>query len=167
MRLDSSVEYYDISAPSIDYVIATLNQMRLEGPDAPPSQGLTRYHIQPEWSPRPGGGVCRVDRLQVHVDVDILLPRWVEVRERPVLEQARWNTIEAAIREHEYSHGDLVIEAAEALAGQLSALEARGCGTLRTVVASTMSVADGALKEAHAEFDRNTPPTLSLGPGSP
>lgn len=165
VRLDSSVEYYEISAPSIDHVIAALNGMRLEGPDAPPSQGLTRYYIRPEWTARTGGGACRVGQVEVHVDVDILLPRWVELRERPVLEQARWNTIESAIRAHEYGHSDLVIEAAEALVSELGGLEARGCGTLRSVVASTMSIADGELREAHAELDRNAPSRLSVGPG--
>jgi predicted secreted Zn-dependent protease len=165
VEVGATVEYYEISAPTIDHVVAALNQMRLEGPDGPPSQGLTRYYIEPDWTARAGGGACRVDRVDVRVDVAILLPRWVELDDRPVLEQARWNTIQTAIREHEFEHRDLAIDAAHELRTELADLEARGCGTLRSVVSSAMSIADERLREAHAELDRTTPRRLQIGPG--
>ena len=164
VRLEATTEYYDVEGGDLPAVITTLNRMRLEGPSGPPSQGLTQYWIAPDWSARASGGECRVSRVRVDVEIRITLPRWPGASSRPAEERARWREIEGAIREHEYVHRDLTIEAAGELLEEIDGLAARGCGTLRTVVTSTLSVVHGRLREAHAALDRDTPPRLSIGP---
>lgn len=163
VRLASEVEYYDVRGADIDEVVDRLNRVRLEGPDGPPSQGLTRYHIMPEWRSVPSGGACRVERLRLQVTVVVTLPRWPGVEARPAPERERWRVIEDAIRAHEFRHREIVVDVADDLAERLRGMEARGCGNLGRAVESALSVADGRLKEAHAELDRETPSRLSTG----
>jgi predicted secreted Zn-dependent protease len=165
VRVDQEIAYYDVPGTSLASVIEILNTARLEGPDAPPSQGLTSYYIKPEWSAQASGGACRVARAEIFVEIDITLPRWATVEERPAHEQESWSQIERAIRQHEYAHRDLTIDAAGVLLSALRGLETRGCGILRDAVASALSIADARLREAHAILDRETPPRLSVGPG--
>lgn len=166
LRVSEEILYYDVPGTSLSAVVTALNSARLEGPDGAPSQGLTRYFIKPEWTSRASGGACRVAQAEVFVDIDITLPRWSASADRPDDEQERWSKIEAAIREHEYGHRALVLEAAGELLSTIRGLAARGCGTLDDVVTSTLSVADGRLREAHATLDRETPTRLRVGPGS-
>jgi predicted secreted Zn-dependent protease len=166
VSVDDNVEYYDVPGDDLAQVVSALNGMRLEGPDGPPSQGLTQYWIEPAYDARAGGGACRVVDVEVAVEITITLPRWRGAVDRPSAEQARWQRIEQAIREHEHGHRALVVDAAGALHEVIDGLEARGCGALRDVVTRALSVADGRLKEAHAALDRATPRRLSVGPGS-
>jgi predicted secreted Zn-dependent protease len=164
LHVDAVVEYYDVPGGTFSEVVAAMNQMRVQGPGAPLSQGLTRYHIRPEWVARASGGSCRPGAVKVFVDIVVTLPRWDGVEDRPDDERARWGEIERAIRVHEYRHRDLTIDAADRLLSSIQSLETRGCTALRQVVASTLSVADGRLREAHAELDRTTPNRLRPGP---
>jgi predicted secreted Zn-dependent protease len=166
LHVSASIDYYDVEGETLAEVVRRMNAMRLEGPEAPLSQGLTRYHILPEWRPVVGGGRCRTEDVEVHVDVTITLPRWSGASSRPADEQARWRRIASAIRTHEFEHRDLTIDAAEDLLVTTKSLEARGCGTLRRVVESTLSVAAGKLREAHATLDRDTPARLPVGLGA-
>lgn len=163
VRAETSERYYEVGAETISGVIERLNGMRLRGANGPLSQGLTRYDIRPEYRALASGGLCRVSSLRVEVVITITLPSWSMAPSRPDEERKRWTTIQDAIRSHEYGHRDLTIEAAEELAESLRGIEARGCGTLRRVVANELAVADGRLREAHAELDRSTPLRLPVG----
>lgn len=163
IHLDVREEYYEVTEATLTEVVRQLNRMHLQGPGAPPSQGLTRYHIRPEWTARARGGQCRVQNVAVFVDVTITLPRWPSVFDRPQGEREAWGSIDRAIREHEYAHKDLVVEAAADLLEELSGLRARGCGVLRGVVSSTLAIADQRLDEAHQELDAQSPRRLSIG----
>jgi predicted secreted Zn-dependent protease len=141
-------------------VIARLNTMRLEGEGGRLSQGLTQYYIRPEWMPAAASGVCRVGRMQLQVEIVVTLPEWPGAEQAPPSERQRWDEILGAIREHEFAHRDLTIEAAREISDVLSRLEARGCLNLRRAVAGTLSIHGGRLEEAHAELDANTPHRL-------
>jgi predicted secreted Zn-dependent protease len=165
LHVRASVEYYDVAEETLSEVSERLNRMRLEGAAGPLSQGLTRYHIRPVWRAVAGGGRCRAEDVEMFVEVTITLPRWPAASTRPAEERARWSEIAGAIRTHEFGHRDLTIDAAEALLTTTKALEAQGCDTLQRVVESTLSVADGRLRDAHAELDSATPERLRVGPG--
>ena len=166
VRLTFEVEHYDVPGATIGEVVERLNGLRLEGPGGPPSQGLTRYHILPEWRSVASGGACRVEQLRLRVTITVTLPRWPEVAGRPEAEQERWRVIEDAIRAHEFGHREIVLSAADDLAATLRGMQARGCGNLGRAVESALHVADGRLREAHAKLDRETPSRLStVGPG--
>ncbi len=163
IHVDLREEYYDVDVETLSEVARRLNGMRLQGPGAPPSQGLTTYHIRPEWSARAQGGRCVVRHAQIHVDVVITLPRWPRVFDRPVQEREGWATIDRAIREHEYAHQTLILDAAEELLDELRGLDARGCSVLRQTVASKVAVAGERLDRAHRTLDEETPPRLWIG----
>lgn len=163
VHVEVSEQYYDVDAGSLSEVIEILNTTRIGGPDAPPSQGLTEYRIRPEWTASAGGGRCHVRSAEVFVDITITLPRWPAAFDRPASEREDWVEIDSAIREHEYTHRDLTIAAAADVLDRLNGLDARGCVVLRTVVASTLSVANERLDAAHREFDEETPLRLSVG----
>jgi predicted secreted Zn-dependent protease len=163
LHVDVHEERYDLQDPTLHDVVARLNETRLRGPEHPPSQGLTRYDIRPEWTAVVGRGRCRVREVEIFVKVTMTLPQWLVVEHRPDGEVEGWTTIEHAIREHEYAHRDLVVGAAAALLEDLRGLDAIGCGTLRQIVVSTLSVADERLREAHAALDQATPPRISVG----
>jgi predicted secreted Zn-dependent protease len=163
VHVRSVEEFYELDEPTLTQVVARLNHTHLEGPDAPRSQGLTRFNIRPEWNAVARGGRCRVREVEVFVQITVTLPRWSPIAGQPAAEQGRWSSIEQAIRQHEYRHRDLVILAAATLLESIGNLEAQGCTTLRQVVASTLSVADSRLTAAHAEVDRSTPYRLAVG----
>ena len=113
--------------------------------------------MRPEWTPAASGGVCRVGRMQLHVEIVVTLPDWPGAADAGATERERWERILATIRAHEFEHRDLTIEAAREITEVLSSLEARGCLNLRRAVAGTLSVHGGRLEEAHAELDERTP----------
>jgi predicted secreted Zn-dependent protease len=154
--IDFTIRTYELPDERLSDVIARLNEMRLEGDGGPRSQGLTQYYIQPEWSPRASGGTCRVARMQLEVQIVVTLPEWPGVARAPEEERTRWEAILAAIRDHEFAHRDLTIEAAREITEVLSGLEASGCMNLRRAVAGTLSIHGGRLDEAHAKLDAAT-----------
>jgi predicted secreted Zn-dependent protease len=163
VHVEVSEQYYEVDAPTLDGVVSILNQTRIGGPNAPRSQGLTEYHVRPEWTASASGGRCHVRSVEVFVDITITLPRWPVVFERPQDEKEGWTRIDGAIRAHEYTHRDLTIEAAADVLERLKGLDAQGCVVLRRVVASTLSVADERLEAAHEELDLSTPLRLPVG----
>lgn len=160
VQVDVTEQYYTLEEPTLSEVISRLNSTRLQGESGPLSQGLTDWWIQPEWRPGVAGGRCRVTALTLSVRVVVTLPEWRHARRAPAQERMRWGRIEAAIRDHEYTHRDLTVEAAERLHARLSTLEARGCSALHRAFQGEMSVADARLSESHAELDRATPDRL-------
>ena len=158
-----SERYYTVTGDSLDVVVAKLNRMRLPGAGGRLSQGTTRYDIIPEYRALAGAGGCRLADLRLDVRIVITLPRWPEVDHRPPEERRRWGIIEDAVREHEYVHRDLTVDGAKALAEDLDGREAGACGTLRRAIRGQLSVHGERIRRAHADFDRRTPPTLSLG----
>lgn len=161
--VEFSETYYALPDSTLTDVIARLNRTRLAGAGGQMSQGLTEYHIQPSWQPAGAGGRCRVSRLRLEVQVRITLPSWPAERFRPEAERTSWETIEDAIRSHEYRHRDLTVEAAKTLAHELEALETRGCRALEQVFAGAVALADARLEEAHEQLDRDTPARLTVG----
>ena len=161
--LRSEEALYELPDSTLSGVIARLNRTRIVGAGGQMSQGLTEYHIQPRWRPAGRGGLCRVADLTIQVQVRITLPSWPGAARRPDDEQASWRAIEDAIRVHEYRHQELTVEAAEALALELQALETRGCRSLERAFAGAVALADARLEEAHAQLDRDTPARLSVG----
>ena len=139
------------------------NAMRLQGPGAPPSQGLTDWRIRPRWRPAASDGRCRVSALRLHVDIVVTLPRWANVGRATPTERERWDRIEASIRDHEHGHRDLTIDAAGELFAKLSSLEAGGCVALRRAFEGEMSLAEARIEEVHDELDRATPRRLIGG----
>lgn len=152
--------FYALEDETLSGVIATLNGMRLEGPGAPLSQGLTQWSIRPEWRPVAAGGRCRVSDLDLNVRIVVTLPRWVRAERASPTDRERWSRIETSIREHEYRHRDLTLEAAEALFSTLSSLQASGCSALRRAFAGALSLAEARIDAGHAELDRETPSRL-------
>jgi predicted secreted Zn-dependent protease len=161
--MNTTLEYYEVPDTTLSEAVARLNQTRLQGPDGPPSQGLTRYSIDAEWRAVAGDGACRVEDVVVTVDIVITLPEWPELPRRPEREQRGWAQIDGALRNHEYAHRDLTVEAAKALRDDLEGRETVGCGTLEQVVETSLRLAGGRLNEAHAELDRSTPARLPIG----
>ena len=155
--LDAREQFYALEDSAISEVIARLNGMRLLGPNGPPSQGLTTYHILPRWRPAAAPGSCRVRQLRMQVRVLVTLPRWTAADAAPASEQERWARILEAIRSHEYRHRDLTIAAAESLHETLSSLEAGACSTLGRAVDAALAIAHADLQEAHAALDAATP----------
>ncbi len=148
-------ELHAIEAPTFAELVRTLNAMSLEGEGAPLSQGLTVYRILPEWRLVPGGGTCRVADVRVRVRVTVTLPEWTAAGDAAEDERARWEEIHRRIRDHEYTHRDLTIEAGAALLGSLEALRPAPCRQLRAAVEGEIRLADQRLGARHAELDRN------------
>jgi len=163
VRVETREQRYELPEVTLTAVIERLNSTSLEGSEAPLAQGLTQYDIQPDWRPTAAGGRCRASGVELHVRIVITLPVWPGAPRRPASERTSWQTIESAIREHEYTHRDLTVEAAEALVASLRGLETNGCRALRQVVAGEIALAGDRLREAHAELDRRTPKRLSVG----
>ena len=71
VHVRSVEEFYELDEPTLTQVVERLNHTHLEGPEAPRSQGLTRFDIRPEWNAVARGGRCRVREGEVFVQWDV------------------------------------------------------------------------------------------------
>lgn len=154
LRIEAREERYELDAERFSQVAALLNQMRIEGEDAPLSQGLTRYSIRPEWRYRPTEDGCEVSRATVDVDITIVLPRWPGAQHASEPEKRRWKEVLEAITRHEYTHRDITVELAGKLLATLRSLEAGTCSALGRAAEGALALVDEELQERHAQFDR-------------
>ena len=154
VHIEVREERYLLDLERFDQVIDTLNAMRLQGPNGPPSQGLTTYRIEPHWQFQPVPGGCAVIDAEIDVEIVVQMPRWPGAVRASAEDRSRWQSILAAITEHEYRHRDLVVASAGALFEELTQLRAGNCGTLRRAAQGAIDIANVELEQAHAEIDR-------------
>lgn len=111
-----------------------------------------------------GGGICRVQSATVHVDINILLPDWVDLaRGSPALRSAS-NDYIAKVRRHENHHKDIALVAAKEIDRAIMAAPAhRTCRSLERYIqrAAERILAWERAQQIH--FDRTDTPIMLMG----
>ena len=111
-----------------------------------------------------GKGACRVKSALVKVDVNILLPNWVNQARGGEALRAAWKSYIAKVRHHEDHHKDIALAAADQIEAAILAAPAhRSCRSLeRYIKAQTDSILEQE-RAQQARFDRTDDPIMLTG----
>lgn len=111
-----------------------------------------------------GNGVCRVKTTVVKVDVNILLPNWVDQARGSQKLRAAWKSYIADVRKHEDHHKDIALAAAQQIDKAIKSAPAhRSCRSLeRAIKARTDKILEQE-RAQQAHFDRTDKPIMLTG----
>lgn len=119
LRLTEAVERYDVDAVNLGDFVAQMQARKAEGEGDWP--GRTRATLQVAYRLVPTEPGCRIEDLDVWLDVVIRLPRWEPGGAvRPGIRD-QWARMKIGIETHERGHRDIAVEAASRLATTLQA----------------------------------------------
>lgn len=108
--------------------------------------------------------VCRVKSAVIEVEVNILLPDWVDAGRGEAALRSAWNSYIAKVRRHEDHHKDIALAAAEEIDRAMMAAPAhRNCASLERYIKAKAEeiLAEERAKQAH--FDRTDAPIVLKG----
>ena len=99
--------------------VAIMQTRKAEGDGDWPGRTTATLQVRYRLDPIEGG--CRVDGLDVALDVVMRLPRWQPADVvRPAIRD-QWERMRIGIRTHERGHRDIAVDAAERLSARLAA----------------------------------------------
>lgn len=121
-------------------------------------QGFTEWRVQ--WNYQmaqlPGEG-CSLNDLKIDLEVQMTLPEWEPKRHADRLLVQGWPYYLAKLTEHEMGHRDNGVRAAFAVRDAISAIAPMAdCGQLTSAVNAAGNAAIARLRDADAEYDRQT-----------
>lgn len=96
---DVRVRHYDVNGLTHQEVVRSIA-----------ARGPKGFHALATWKPSyqfwstREGSQCRVSRVQLHLEADILMPRWVDAARAPAELVRRWDRHYAALMLHEQGH---------------------------------------------------------------
>ena len=121
-------------------------------------QGFTQWRVQWNYQMRqlPGEG-CSLGDLKIDLDVQMTLPEWEPKRHADRLLVQGWPNFLAKLTEHEMGHRDNGVRAAFAVRDAINAVAPMAdCGQLTSAVNAAGNAAIARLRDADAEYDRQT-----------
>jgi predicted secreted Zn-dependent protease len=152
------------------YVVDALNSRDLvaqlrEGVKAegkPPGRTRQSLEVQYRLVPQPGG--CRLEDLQIRLDVHIHLPAWVPAGVAVRGLETRWLAMLAGLTRHEEGHRDNALRAADELLLALASLPAQpDCRRLQRAVDRTRFQAETRYRMRDQSYDRRTRHGINQG----
>lgn len=121
LTLTESIDHYDVEATNLADFVAIMQARKAGGDGDWP--GRTTATLQVRYRLLPVDGGCRIDDLDVAVDVVIRLPRWEPADSAQTAIREQWERMKTGIRVHERGHRDIAVEVAAKLAVKLAAFE--------------------------------------------
>ena len=128
------------------------------------SQAEAEIHVRWNLTFASSKNACRVKSAVIEVDVNILLPDWVEQElGEPALRSA-WNSYIAKVRRHEDHHKDIALAAAEEMDQAIMAAPTHGnCASLERYVSSKVAEILAEERAQQAHFDHTDAPIMLKG----
>lgn len=118
--------------------------------------GLAQWHLRWGWRSTMQEGDCRLADLRVLVQVEITLPEWKDHSSAMPSLALAWEGFEAALRDHEYRHRDIAVEAAAEVLNVLRSLRTRSCIEMGDVARGRAREIVRAYQSRTELFERNT-----------
>ncbi|GAA5004924.1 DUF922 domain-containing protein [Pseudoluteimonas lycopersici] len=121
-------------------------------------QGFTEWSVQWNYqmASQPGGN-CSLGDLKIDLKVQMTLPEWEPKRHADQLLVQEWPRYLAKLTEHEMGHRANGVRAAFAVRDAITAIAPMAdCGQLASAVNAAGNAAIAQLKDADAEYDRET-----------
>lgn len=147
----TTTRYYDVTGTTPAEIRVDLNRRRPHGWD-----GLTRSHVSWNFRLEPGSGDCRMTSVTTRVEVDYLLPRWLDPGRASPETRAQWERYERALKIHEDGHRDIGIGAAREIEKTLRGLTGRTCPELERDANDTAQRLLEEARERERDYDRMT-----------
>lgn len=119
LRLTEAIEHYDVEATNLADFVAIMQARKADGDGDWPGRTTATLRVRYRLVPADDG--CRIEGLDVALDVVVRLPRWEPADAvRPEIRD-QWERMKTGIRTHEQGHRDIAVEAASRLVERLGA----------------------------------------------
>lgn len=120
VRVNDVVEYYPIEGDSIAHIRARIRDHAPDGASGTHGRTQSRFEVETELAQRPDS--CSLGRLQVSVDIVMVLPEWRPTARAPAAVHGQWAAAIERLTRHEEGHRRHAVEAAHALRTDLMRL---------------------------------------------
>jgi len=129
----------------------------------PTGKSGKRFHAYTQWNIRwnyrwvESNRQCKINRVEVAVDIDILLPELVADDQQAASLQQGWDRYYQALQKHEHQHRDFGIAAAREMEQKLQTLDGwMDCDELEKTADQLANEVIDHYAEKEREFDRRT-----------
>lgn len=130
LHVDTTKTFYDVNGTNIRDLREEISR-KAPAHDSGVAVGLASWHVRWESDfERSPGGRCHLQNGEVHVSVEITMPRWEGFSSAPAPLQKRWSDCYRALVRHERRYQTLIIKAGRRLRRALDRLQAPSCTAL-------------------------------------
>ncbi len=156
--------YYSVSGSDTNSLYQSLQQNGPIGESGKRYHAVTRWKANWSYAWREAANWCHLDKVEVSVDIEYLLPKLKEADTKPEKFRADWETYFLALFKHEQQHKDYGVQAAVELEKNLLAVNSQqSCSSLKNKMADTAQKVLDKYDRLEKEFDRVTDHGLKQG----
>ncbi len=131
-NVNVNFKFYDLEAQSMYELFQKIRIVGPAGQAGNKAAGKASYNMNWQLALEQKGKQCRIGDAGVDIEIDIVVPRWLNVDEQSETSQSHWQTYLGGLLDHESGHKDIVVEAAEQLIADIkSAPTNLDCGQLQ------------------------------------
>ncbi|MCE2571633.1 DUF922 domain-containing protein [Motilimonas eburnea] len=114
-NVNVNFKFYDLEAQSMYELFQKIRIVGPAGQAGNKAAGKASYNMNWQLAFEQKGNQCRVGDAGVDIEIDIVVPRWLNVDEQSEKAQAQWQIYLGGLLDHESGHKDIVVNAAEQL----------------------------------------------------
>jgi len=156
-RISVKIDYYKLYSTSQASLRREMNKKGIRWTDGKTYDGFTSWYVKWRYEYYYKNGYCSLEAVDVSVDVEYTLPRWVL---KPLGNQKtwiNWNRYSDALKKHEDGHRDFGIEAARKIEAALLSIGSRPrCDTLGDDASAIAYRILDDFRKKEVEYDRKT-----------
>lgn len=166
VKVITRTSYYEVHGRNARELAADMRRLGPRDAEGRSQAGAASSPVRWQYAKRARGSECRAADVQVIVNTEIVLPRWVApVDAEPGL-PAQWAAFIAALARHEEGHQEISVRHASRIRDGIVALRA----SCRRFSARADSASNGlmtAMRSAQEAYDTDTRHGLTQGTGFP
>ncbi len=148
-QITESTEYYDIQGRTTADLGREMNEKGIrEGSQT--HAGRTRWNIKWRYHYQDAGADCRLESVEVTLDIHYEMPRWVHHEAVPAEVIQKWESYYAALEAHEKGHADHGREAAQEIE---NAIYSTGSGTPCSEFNAKADAAGNAILDRYRQIE--------------
>ena len=155
VRTSVDVRTYAVEGATVDAVHRSMGR---GGPtmDGATYFGMTGSEIHVRFRARPDGDGCRLDAVEVDLDVTMTLPEWEARGPTDYALRRDWARFSSALRRHEDGHRRRAEAGARAVAAALAAVRAPTCAAAEAEAGRAVQTAQERTAADQERYDRTT-----------
>ncbi len=114
-NVNVNFRFYDLEASGL---MELFQKIRMVGPAGKPGNkaaAKASYKMNWQMAMEKTSSLCRIGDATVDIDIEIVVPRWLDVDEQSEKSQGHWQIYLGALLDHESGHKDIVVAAADKL----------------------------------------------------
>jgi len=157
ITLNSTIDYYDVSAPSFAKLGKRLKSaapVRDDG-KVTVSDTTSSWKVGIETITEPG--LCTTEDVVMTLNTITSAPRWIEFESAPYEEQKAWKAFEAGLQAHADGHISIDVQTITAIREALLSVQpGTSCAILKTEMSMRAQEVEARFSKAHKKYDRET-----------